>query len=115
MKVIKPGEKEWEDNSGYSKKTLFDQIGKEGVVFQKVMIKPGETVKSHYHKKQTEIFYFFSDFASWLINGERMTPVKGEILIIEPNDKHEVKNETNQDYLYLAFKFNYDPNDIFWD
>lgn len=38
----------------------------------------------------------------------------GDVLIIEPMDEHSVVNETDKDYIYLAFKYNYDSKDIYW-
>lgn len=40
-----------------------------------INIKAGETAASHYHEKQTEIFYFLADHdAYWIVNGEKMHP-----------------------------------------
>lgn len=115
MKVIKSSEKNWEDKQGYSKKILLDQVEQKGVIFQQVKIEAGETARRHYHKKQTEIFYFLNMNGYWLVNGKKLEFETGEILIIEPLDKHEVVNNTSEDYLYLAFKYDYDPEDIFWE
>lgn len=115
MKIIKPVGHKWEDKEGYSKKILLDRIDKDKVVIQEVKIKPGKTAKSHYHKKQTEIFYFLNNNGYWLVNRERMEFEIGEILVIEPGDRHEVINETQNDYLYIAFKYNYDVDDLYWE
>lgn len=115
MKVINSKNKEWLDKQGYSKKILVDEIKNKGVVVQDVKIKPGETAKSHYHKKQTEIFYFLNENGKWLVNGDEVEVKKGDVLVIEPFDKHEVLNNTSEDYLYVAFKYEYDENDLYWD
>ena len=115
VKIIKPDKTQWQDKEGYSKKILYSKIDLDGVVFQQVKIKAGETAKSHHHKKQTEIFYFFNNNGYWVVNGERVEPKEGDILIIEPNDKHEVVNRSKSDYLYLAFKYNYEENDSYYE
>lgn len=46
------------------------------------------------------------------MNNEKIIPQKGDILVIEPNDMHTVMNDTDQDYVYLAFKVNYTDNDL---
>ncbi len=114
MQIIKPNDKSWEEGQGYNKKILFDDIDKNNVVVQEVKIKPQETAKTHFHKIQTEIFYFLASNGYWVINGEKRKFEIGDILIIEPMDEHSVVNQTNKDYLYLAFKYNYDPKDIYW-
>lgn len=116
MKIIKSNVKNWVDKQGYSKKIFLDEkdTGIPGLLVQVVKIKAGETAKTHYHKKQTEIFYFLTKNGYWIINGEKMTFEVGDILVIEPLDKHLVANDTSEDYLYLAIKYNYGQNDLYW-
>jgi quercetin dioxygenase-like cupin family protein len=116
MKVIKTQDKEWLDKKGYSKKIFLDgkDLNKPGTLVQEIKIKSGETAKEHYHKKQTEIFYFLSKNGYWIINGERLDFEIGEVLVIEPRDKHIVVNDSKDDYIYLAFKFDYDTEDLYW-
>jgi mannose-6-phosphate isomerase-like protein (cupin superfamily) len=115
MKIIKSTSQDWQDKQGYSKKILFDQIDSRGIVVQDMKIKPGETAKSHHHKKQTEVFYFFDSNGVWIINGKEVRVNKGDVLIIEPFDHHEVNNNTSEDHLYIGFKYDYDPDDLYWD
>lgn len=115
MKIIKPEEKDWTPKKGYSKKVLVDGIdlGFPGAVVQEVLIKPGETASIHYHKKQTEIFYFLTANGYWLINGDEYRFDVGDVLVIEPNDRHEVVNDTKEDYRYVCFKQNYEEGDFY--
>ena len=117
MKVIKSQEKNWLEKKGYDKKVLLDgsDLGFPGIVVQEVRIKPGETASVHYHKKQTEIFYFLDSNGYWLINGDEYRFSKGDVLVIEPNDRHEVINDTEEDYEYLAFKLNSEEGDFYED
>lgn len=82
---------------------------------QEIKIKAGEMGKAHHHKIQTEIFYFLTDNGYWIINGERKRFKIGDVLVIEPGDRHTIVNESSKDYLYLAFKFKYSPDDLFWE
>lgn len=117
MKVIKPEDKVWQDKDGYSKKVFLDEndLQHKGSLVQEIKIKAGETAAKHYHKIQTEIFYFLNNQGYWIINEEKMEFQSGEILVIEPQDRHTVVNNTNKDYLYLAFKINYIPDDLYWE
>lgn len=113
MKFIQSSTQEREHNAGYDKKVLrsWEQWNK----LQEIVIPARETAKSHYHKIQTEIFYFLTDNWYWIVNGEKIFPKKWDILLIEPNDKHIVINKTDDTYSYLAFKLNYVDNDLYWD
>lgn len=86
-----------------------------GALVQKIKIKAGETAESHYHKKQTEMFYFFDDRWYWIVNGEKIYPKAGDLLVIQPNDKHTVFANSDEDYIYLVFKVNYEGDDLIWD
>lgn len=116
MKLIESENRTWEEKTGYSKKILLDQIELEkfGSLIQEIKIKSGETAQEHYHKKQTEVFYFQNKNGSWIVNGEKIAPDAGDVLIIEPLDRHTVVNNSSEDYVYLAVKFNYAPNDSYW-
>ncbi len=116
MKIVKRKEKKWMQKEGYSKKVLLDEkdLNYKGSLVQQIKIKPGEIAGNHYHKKQTEIFYFLTKNGYWIINGKKFFFEVGDALVIEPNDKHIVKNNTKKDYIYIAFKFNYSPKDLYW-
>lgn len=115
MKIVKQTDK-WYQKQGYSKKILLNEndLNYKGGLVQEIRIKPGETAENHYHEKQTEIFYFLTNNGYWVINGEKFVFNMGDVLMIEPGDKHLVSNNSNQDYIYLAFKFNYDSDDLYW-
>lgn len=116
MKIVKSQNKEWLQKEGYSKKIFLDEntLNYKGGLVQEIKVKPGEVAKNHYHKKQTEIFYFLTKNGYWIINGEKFIFEIGDVLVIEPNDKHYVINDTKEDYIYLAFKFNYEQSDLYW-
>ena len=117
VKLIKQQEKNWEEKRGFSKKILVDKttLNIKGSLVQLVKIKPGEVADEHFHKKQTEIFYFLTEEGSWIINGNKLMPKIGEIIVIEPGDRHEVRNESHKDYVYLVFKYNYEEGDSYYE
>lgn len=116
MKIIASHTKDWSAREGYSKKIFLNaqDLGIEGALIQEIKIEPGSTAKNHYHKKQTEIFYFLTINGYWIINGERKEFEIGDVLVIEPLDQHEVVNNTAFDYVYLACKYNYEEDDSYW-
>ena len=115
MKIVKSNDKQWLSMEGYSKKIFLDSkdLGINRARIQQIKIKPGETAKEHYHKKQTEIFCFLTSNGYWIINGQKKEFEVGDTLVIEPFDKHEVINDSSSDYTYLAVKYNYEENDSF--
>ena len=63
MKLVKSHDKEWLEKEGYSKRIFLTEkdLKHKGIHVQELKIKPGEVAESHYHKKQTEIFYFLNN------------------------------------------------------
>lgn len=116
MKIIGSKDKEWLQKEGYSKRIILDEneLNYKGSLVQQIKVRPGEAAESHYHKKQTEIFYFLTKNGYWIINGQKLIFEIGDTLVIEPNDEHFVMNNAKEDYIYLAFKLDYDPEDLYW-
>ena len=117
MKLIKSESKQWLEKTGYSKKVYLNEndLNIKGGLVQKMKIKPGETVNSHYHKEQTEIFYFLNNNGYFIINGEKVMVEPDDVLTVDPGDKHIAINESNKDFLYMVFKYNYSEEDMYWD
>jgi len=72
MKLKRLNEADWLDKIGYSKKIYFGEeaLGK-GSLVQVIKVKSGETAESHYHEKQTEVFYVLNENGYFIINGEK--------------------------------------------
>ena len=117
MQHIRNQEAEWTRKPGYSKKVLAtpDLLGQSGLLVQELEISPGQIAAYHYHKQQTEIFYFLNTVGEFWVNGARVPLAVGDLLIVEPNDKHEVRNTNAEPFRYVAFKFNWVENDYFED
>ncbi len=117
MKYIKSSDKSWDDKKGYSKKVFLteEELNTKGAHVQQIKIKPHEVAKNHHHKIQTEVFYFLNNNGYFVVNGNKIDITTGDIIVIEPNDIHAVVNNTNDDFLYLAFKVNYNKEDSYWE
>jgi|SRR3989344_6454060 len=116
MKIIKTDSIPWQEKQGYSKRIFVTDkdVPQPGLLVQELLVKAGETAPEHHHKKQTEIFYFLNANGYFVVNGEKVSVTPGMVLIIEPNDKHTVVNNTKEDFSYLAFKAKYREGDSFW-
>jgi quercetin dioxygenase-like cupin family protein len=117
MKFIKTNEKEWQDKQGYSKRIFLNEkdLNSSGALVQEIKIKAHDEAGAHYHKKQTEVFYFLNNNGYFTVNGEKINPEVGDIIVVEPNDIHAVTNNTDEDFLYIAFKTNYEESDFYWE
>ncbi len=115
MKHLSSSDSKWVDKEGYSKRIFLDEkdIKKKGILFQQLRVKSGEVTDTHFHKKQTEIFYFLNNNGYFVVNSKKLDINVGDILVIEPYDIHEVVNDKKEDFIYLAFKFDWVENDYF--
>jgi len=116
MKLKRLNETECLDKTGYSKRIYFgeESLGK-GSLVQEIIIRPEEMAKSHYHEKQTEVFYVLNENGYFIINGEKMKLKTGDVLIVEPMDRHTVINDSDKDFSYLCFKINFVDGDSIWE
>ncbi len=117
MKHIKSQSKDWQDKEGYSKKVFLseDDLKHKGALVQRLRIKSGDIGKDHHHKKQTEVFYFEKVNGWFKIKGEKIDLSPGDVLVVEPGDSHAAGNESDEDFEYMAFKVNWEDNDLYWD
>jgi len=115
MKHIIAADVQWTEKVGYSKKVLLtpEMLGKPGLLVQTLRIKPNEVCAPHYHKKQTEVFYFLNTNGEFTVNGKTIDLSDGDALVVEPNDVHATRNDSNEDFLYVAFKFDWESNDYY--
>ena len=116
MKIKRLNETEWLDKTGYSKRIYLgeESLGK-GSLVQEIKVKPGETAKSHYHEKQTEVFYILNENGYFIINSEKLDLKIGDVLVVEPMDRHVTVNNTDKDFTYLCFKINFVEGDSIWE
>lgn len=115
MRFLRNADFPWTERPGYSKKIFLTErdLGQPGVLVQEIRIRPGEVAAPHFHKQQTEIFYFRTVNGTFMVNGKQIPLKPGGVLVVEPNDVHETKNDTSEDFLYIAFKLNAVENDYF--
>jgi quercetin dioxygenase-like cupin family protein len=102
---------------GYIKKIIFTEkdLGSKGNRVQIVITKPGNIVKPHYHKKQTEVFCILKTAGAILkINKRSIRTKPGDIFICRPENIHSVVNNTEENIETLVFKTNYEENDTYW-
>lgn len=115
MILVRQADTPWTMRPGYSKKVLLtgDQIGAPGALVQMLRIRPGEEADIHHHQACTEVFFFPDGTGEWTVNGEKVNLQTGDLLIIQPDDRHAVRNPGPDDLVYIAFKVNVVDSDYF--
>ena len=116
MKIKRFAETNLLEKTGYDKRIYFgeESLGK-GSLVEEIVVKSGETLKSHYHEKQTEVLYMLNENGYFIINGEKLDIKTGDVLVLEPMDRHITVNDTDMDFSYLCFKINFVDGDSIWE
>ena len=115
MQKVKPSKLNWQDTGhGYSRKVFMsvNNTVKKTCKVQFVSIPPNTTVITHYHKGQSELEYVLSGSGT-VRSGKQIIHLRpGEIFIVEPDERHEVKS-SGKGLLLLVTKANY-SDDTEW-
>lgn len=111
-----PHPSDWIDREDYRKQILASQedVNSDENYLQIVEIKPGNHVKPHAHETTQEVFYILQAGGTLIINGDEREPEKGDVIICEPGDVHEVINRSSQTFRILVFKMFYEEDDTVW-
>lgn len=97
----------------YSKKILFnpDDFVQPGHLLQVVTIPPKTKQRIHFHHKQTEVFYVLFGTAILTINDAEYQTTPGDAFICSPGDRHNLWNQSDENYEILVFKIDLQSND----
>ncbi|MHA2061071.1 MAG: cupin domain-containing protein [Candidatus Sifarchaeia archaeon] len=116
MKLIKADSKVEEDRGGYIRKVLLEHDFEQHDAIRStwaalVTIPPDGIAQAHFHENTTEIFYFMGEGVIG-INEEKYEVDVGDLVLVEPNEAHWVKAQSEITPLrLLAFKFPNIPED----
>lgn len=61
-----------------------------------LLLKPGENLGAHYHNEVEETFYFESGEPEMVINDSARKVKVGDVFRIEPREKHDILNKTDE-------------------
>jgi mannose-6-phosphate isomerase-like protein (cupin superfamily) len=79
-----------------------------------LVLKPGQGSRvygRHYHQVVSETFYFLEgDILMW-VEGKEFRAKAGDIVTVEPNEKHWLENDSSQDCRAIFMKYPIDPAD----
>jgi len=74
-------------------------------------LKPGETLGHHYHDHVEETFYFPAGAPMMIVNGREIRVRAGDAFRLEPPDRHDIVNDTDEPVDCIFIKSTYDPKD----
>jgi quercetin dioxygenase-like cupin family protein len=81
--------------------------------FGVVVLKPGQDFKNHYHKQMEENFFVLEGQIDFYVNDEIVTCKQGEIVHVEPDETHYLKNNYDQSAKAVFMLAPYAENDKF--
>lgn len=76
-----------------------------------VLFKPGQQLGAHYHKEVEETFYFLSGSGKIIINDQEYRISPGDVYRLEPGEKHNIVNDTDEEIRAVFVKCPYLPED----
>lgn len=99
MKITKENSKEYDWGKNCKGWHLVNT--KELSVIQELMPSGTEEIK-HKHSKSQQFFYIIKGEATFLINGEKRQVSSNQGIHIEPNNFHQIKNETDENLEFIV-------------
>jgi len=102
------------DRGTYRKLPLFEGELPEGIYAQIVEVKPGQTVKKHYHERQYELFCILSGEARLGIGDLEYLAKPGDVFLVKPKTVHWVINDCDEPFRLFVVKLNYHGDDSVW-
>ena len=76
-----------------------------------ILLLPGERLGAHYHNEVEETFYFIQGSPKMVINDVEYQAMEGDAFRVEPMEKHDIVNDTDEVVKALFIKAPYLPED----
>lgn len=77
-----------------------------------IVFEPGETLGHHYHERVEETFFFVAGAGGKMIVNGQPHPIRiGDAFRLEPEDRHDIVNDTDVPLKAIFIKSSYDPKD----
>lgn len=76
-----------------------------------LVFKPSQTLGAHYHNEVEETFYFEKGSPQMLVNDISHRARPGDAFRLEPKERHDIINDTQEDVQAIFIKCPYIPTD----
>ena len=103
---------EWKDLGSFCMMEVFDIA--DGPNVQVVEVKPNAAIGTHYHHRQTEVFYIQSGCAVLGISDQEWDACTGDIFLCQPPNRHWIENCSDDPFRMLIFKYGFEQGDTVW-
>jgi quercetin dioxygenase-like cupin family protein len=76
-----------------------------------IVVKPGQSMGTHYHNEAEETFYFLEGTPQMIVDGEPHRVRAGDAFRLEPGERHSIVNDSNAPTRLVFIKCPYVPGD----
>jgi quercetin dioxygenase-like cupin family protein len=76
-----------------------------------IRLRPGDALGAHYHRKVEETFYFTGGAPTMIVNGAEHIVRPGDVFRLEPEDRHDIVNNSQEIANAVFIKFPFDKDD----
>jgi mannose-6-phosphate isomerase-like protein (cupin superfamily) len=68
----------------------------------RIIIPPGKSSSTHFHKKTEETYYILKGSGSMIVSGKEFSVTAGQACYLAPGDIHSIENRGENDLEFLA-------------
>ena len=76
-----------------------------------ILLKPGQAMGEHGHAEVEETFYLMDGAPTMIVDGQDIRTRQGDVFRLEPPERHDIRNDTNQTIRVIFIKTPYLPKD----
>jgi len=76
-----------------------------------ILLKPGQAMGEHGHRVVEETFYFIAGAPTLIVDGREIQTSEGDVFRLEPPERHDIRNDTDQTVKVIFMKSPYLPED----
>jgi len=92
---------------------LKARIKEEDFSIANIVMKPGVHAERHIHRSSKEVYIVTSGTASMIVDGRTYPISSGDVILILPEEQHEVYTSESEELEFLAFTLPaYTPDDF---
>ena len=76
-----------------------------------ILLKSGQVLGEHGHKEVEETFYVIEGTPTMVVNGKKILTEPGDAFRLEPSERHDLRNDTEEQARVIFIKTPYLPED----
>lgn len=107
MKKTRESEKEFKQGDSGPKYLFRGPHAEWGII----LLKPGQKMGAHYHRQVVEDFFFLQGEPKVIVSGNEERAEPGDAIRANPQEKHDIQNDTSETVKLVFIKSPYLPED----